>query len=89
MISLNNQYIKNTVSTTADPQMLISINILNVNSSQHLIKNSLLGPTRLKPEMALVKGADTHYMAETISPVGQNGFRWGCNGLYWGRFRPN
>ena len=26
--------------------------------------------------MALVKGADTHHMAETISPVGQNGFRW-------------
>ena len=39
--------------------------------------------------MALVKGADTHHMAETISPVGQNGFRWGCNGLYWGRFRQN
>ena len=39
--------------------------------------------------MALVKGADTHHMAETISPVGQNGFRWGCNGLYWGRFRPD
>ena len=33
--------------------------------------------------MALVKGADTHHMAETISPVGQNGFRWGYNGLYW------
>ena len=31
--------------------------------------------------MALVKGADTHHMAETISAVDQNGFRWGCNGL--------
>ena len=40
-------------------------------------------------EMALVKGADRHHMAETISPEGQNGFRWGCNGLYWGRFRPD
>ena len=30
-----------------------------------------------------MKGADTHHMAETISPVGQNGFRWGYNGLYW------
>ena len=39
--------------------------------------------------MALVKGADTNHMAETISPLGQSGFRWGCNGLYWGRFRPN
>ena len=39
--------------------------------------------------MALVKGGDTNHMAETISPVGQSGFRWGCNGLYWGRFRPN
>ena len=39
--------------------------------------------------MALVKGpCDTHHMAETISPVGQNRFRWGYNGLYWGRFRP-